>query len=201
MTLEASPAVRQARDARSVCSASRSGLRTLAEPTRLPTPCCEVRFRHGDSHMPRKQRQYSLLFFHNLTDSFCRKSFPLISIQIAGWCGPLDERILPPQAQPILFQAFAHSFARRKNSTLLFSFCCALLRENTGGGGTPSSSAENHHCRWLSTSGPRLQYGRIFRNLRTILFHINSFRAFSQERGLWHHACPIELRLLLRGAL
>ena len=137
MKLGASRAVRQAKDVRPVSSASRYGFRILAESTRLPTPCCEVRFGHSDRHMPRKQRQYSLLCSHNLTDSFCRKYFPLISIQIAGWCGPLDERNLLPQAQPRLFHAFAHSFARRKNSTILFSFCCALLRENTRGVGTP----------------------------------------------------------------
>jgi len=228
MKLGASRAVRQAKDVRPVSSASRYGFRTLAESTRLPTPCWEVRFGHSDRHMPRKQRQYSLLCSHNLTDSFCRKYFPLISIQIAGWCGPLDERNLLPQAQLILFHAFAHSFARRKNSTILFSFCCALLRENTRVGGMASlqtgtarfsfvppascrpsvgqmaspqaALAQIHHRRWFSASSQR--YLSVTASVSSGLLRLSSMACEDRhEIALWHRACLIEARRLLRGAL
>jgi hypothetical protein len=85
----------------------------------------------------------SPLCFHNLTNSFSRSPFPLITIQNAWGCHPSQvERVFISsfrQRSSSFFSSayalFARSLALRKTSTRVFSMPSALFRKNTRGGG------------------------------------------------------------------
>ena len=111
MKREASRTIQPSKDAQSAASASfaaRPGLRTLAESTRIPTPeppsldhLSGISFRDSDPcRMPHRHAHNCLLCFHNLTNSFSRNPFPLISIQIAGGCHPPFTKSSPVNTSP-----------------------------------------------------------------------------------------------------
>ena len=111
MKREASRTIQPSKDAKSAASASsaaRPGLRTLAESTRILAPeppsldhLSGISFRDSDPcRMPHRHAHNCLLCFHNLTNSFSRNPFPLISIQIAGGCHSLAEQLSKPKHEP-----------------------------------------------------------------------------------------------------
>ena len=118
---------------------------------------------------------------------------------------------------PLCFQNLAHSFATTRKLAPVFSctytlFCtlpeCQLPRlqavpnsfAKTPGWGYPPPLAKIHHDRWFSASSQR--HLSATPSLSSGLSRLSSIACEDRhEPTLWHRACLVETRRLLRGAL